>query len=190
MDLRARRWLLILLVPLAPVVLLYLLFDKQNYFQLYQESRGLLVVGPIGIYLLLVLIGAKLFVGLNPDPIPRQLIKRLCGEWTFESTSRNLHSRTGNCSVSYRDGRLDWSGDFREEGKIVGLWHGEIMDVRGSIFLMVYSLGTIGVGGQVYGLVQIVLPPNDFTQLEGTWNVVGREGQEGSITYTRKAASQ
>lgn len=182
------RWLLIVLVPLVPVIALYLLFEQQNYFQLDDPSRGLFIVGPIGAYFLLVLVGSRIFLKLPTSPsLPREVVDKLCGEWVFESISLNNHVRSGDCTIESKNGELILTGNFKEAGKAVGHWRGEIAGVRDNNFLLVYSLQQVGPPGHVYGLVQIPLIDSSRSRLEGTWNVVGREGQEGTIIYTRKA---
>lgn len=189
MDTRIRRWLFILLVPLIPVVLLYLLFDKQNYFQLQDVASGIFIVGPIGIYLVLVKFGSQIFLNLPEAPgISRKVLETLCGDWAFESISTNGHVRTGNCKIECVQDQLTLTGTFKDAGKTVGTWKSELAGVRENNFLLVYSLHQIGGGGgTVYGLVQIPLIAVAHSRLEGTWNVVGEAGQEGSIIYTRKS---
>jgi hypothetical protein len=49
-----KTWGLILLLPLVPVVLLHMLFEKQNYFELHDTAKGLVAVGPIAAYVAIV----------------------------------------------------------------------------------------------------------------------------------------
>ena len=49
-----RIWASLLLLPAIPVIAFYLLFDKQNYFELEDTARGIVATGPIAAYIALV----------------------------------------------------------------------------------------------------------------------------------------
>jgi hypothetical protein len=181
-----KTWGLILLLPLVPVVLLYMLFEKQNYFELHDTAKGLVAVGPIAAYVAIVGLATSIyskispsFAGLDPQ------LDELCGDWKFVSTSTDGLSRVGDCFINKKGQQLVVTGTFKEGDKTVGGWRGELTGLRDNNFLMVYSLQEFG-HDNLYGLVQVPFTAATAQEMSGTWSVVGRSGLEGTITYTRK----
>ena len=56
-----KTWCLIVLIPLIPVVLLYLLFERQNYFELHDAAKGVVAVGPIAAYVVIVSLAYRIY---------------------------------------------------------------------------------------------------------------------------------
>lgn len=186
----AKMWSLVLLLPLIPVVFLYLLFEKQNYFELQDTARGIVAVGPIAAYIVLVLIALKVyqkispsFLALNPD------LDKLRGEWTFESTSKENNVRVGDCFIHNEKGQLVINGTFKDGNETVGNWESELAGFKENNLLMVYMLRDNETGENLYGLAQITISNPEAASMSGVWSVVGRDGLRGKITYTRKPKS-
>lgn len=180
-------WSLILLLPLVPVVLLYMLFEKQNYFELQNTAKGLVATGPIAAYVVIVWIAYRIYFKISPSFIGFDArLDQLCDNWTFVSTSNGGHTRQGDCNITKERQQLVINGNFKEGDRIVGIWEGELTGLRGNNFLMVYSLQETGKSN-LYGLVQVPFGDAAAQQMSGIWSVVGRSDLEGTITYTRKA---
>lgn len=115
----------------------------------------------------------------------------MCGDWTFKSTSRDGNVRVGDCFIRCERGQLQINGSFKDNEKTVGTWEGELAGVRDNNLLMVYALREIAAGrdDHLYGLVQVPFGAAETTEMSGIWTVVGREGLEGTITYTRRPKS-
>lgn len=182
-----KTWVLILLLPLVPVVLLYMLFEKQNYFELQDTAKGIVAVGPIAAYVVIVGMATTIysrispsFAGLDPQ------LDEICGDWTFVSTSTGGNIRKGDCFIKKKGQQLVVTGTFNEGDNPVGGWNGELTGLRDNNFLMVYSLREIG-HENLYGLVRVPFSTATTQKMSGTWSVVGRSELEGTITYTRKA---
>jgi hypothetical protein len=56
-----RIWSALFLIPAAPVIAFYLLFNQQNYFELKETARGIVATGPIAAYIALVWIGWTIY---------------------------------------------------------------------------------------------------------------------------------
>lgn len=181
-------WILILLIPLIPVVLLYLLFEKQNYFELQDAAKGLVAMGPIAAYLVIVGLAYRIYFKISPSFEGYDArLDLICGTWDFVSTSKSDHVRQGFCSITKNKRQLVISGNFKEGAKMVGTWQGELMGLDGNTFLMVYSLQQTGKEN-LYGLVQAAIADGNDKEISGIWSVVGRSDLEGSIIYTRRIA--
>lgn len=182
-----KTWSLILLLPLVPVVLLYMLFEKQNYFELHDTAKTFLATGPIAAYVAIVWIAYKIYFKISPSFAGFDArLDQLCDNWRFVSTSKGGHVRQGDCTIIKDRQQLVINGNFKEAEKIVGVWEGELTGLRGNNFLMVYSLHETGKPN-LYGLVQVPVSDATGQEMSGIWTVVGRSDLEGTITYTRKA---
>jgi hypothetical protein len=178
-----KSWSLVLLLPVVPVIALYLLFEKQNYFELHDTTKGLVAMGPIAAYVFMVGIGYRIYFKIA-DFDPR--LDQLCGNWRFVSTSLGSHTRNGTCAITKVRQQLVVNGDFNEGGQIIGTWKGELTGVSNDNFLMVYSLRQPGTE-ILYGLVTVPLGAATADSMSGIWSVVGKAELEGTIIYTRKA---
>ena len=182
-----KTWSLIVLLPLLPVVLLYILFERQNYFELHDTAKGLVATGPIAAYVVIVWIAYRIYFKISPSFVGfDERLDQLCDKWTFVSTSRGGHVRQGDCTITKDRQQLVINGNFKEGETILGIWEGELTGLRGNNFLMVYSLQETGKPN-FYGLVQVPFGDPAAQQMSGIWSVVGELNIEGNITYTRKA---
>lgn len=185
----AKMWSLVVLLPLVPVILLYLIFEKQNYFELTSTAKGIVAMGPIAAYVALVLIVWRIYNKMSPlFATEDKRLEELCGDWSFKSTSRDGNVRVGDCFIRCERGQLEINGSFKDNDKTVGTWECELAGVRGNNLLMVYALREISDGedDNLHGLVQVPFGTAATTEMSGIWTVVGRDNLEGTITYTRK----
>lgn len=188
----AKMWSLLLLLPLVPVILLYLLFEKQNYFELQDTARGIIAMGPIAAYVGLVLIAWRIYLKISPLFIALNThLDQICGDWIYKSVSKNGNIRIGDCFIRNEKGQLVINGNFKDGDKTVGTWECDLAGLRGNNLLMVYRLREIKDSGpdNVYGLVQVPFGEATASEMTGIWTVIGREDSEGTITYTRKKKS-
>jgi hypothetical protein len=185
----AKMWSLVVLLPLVPVILLYLIFEKQNYFELTNTARGVVAMGPIAAYFVLVGVVWRVYKKMSPLFATHDArIDQLCGDWTFESSSRGGNVRVGDCFIRCDRGQLQINGSFKDNDKTVGTWECELAGVRGNNLLMVYALDSISDGDDdnLHGLVKVTFGEATAPEMTGIWTVIGREGLEGTITYRRK----
>ncbi|HKQ53288.1 MAG TPA: hypothetical protein VJT74_13020 [Pyrinomonadaceae bacterium] len=185
----AKMWSLLLLLPLVPVVLLYLLFEKQNYFELQETAKGILAAGPIAAYVGLVLVAWKIYLRISPMFVAvNAQLDQICGDWLFESTSRSGNTRVGDCYIRNERGQLVINGNFKNGDKTVGTWECELAGLRGNNLLMVYTLREIkeGKSDNLYGLVQVPFGEATASEMTGIWTVIGRADLDGTIKYTRR----
>jgi len=108
----AKALLTIVVVPLIPVVVLYLLFDRLNFFFLQDPSRTMVIFGPIGAYLVIMHLAFRYYLILSAKSGPdgSRVPKELLGVWTFKSTTNTSGKvATGDLNTTIKDGQLHLS---------------------------------------------------------------------------------
>lgn len=115
-------WSSIMAFPLVPVIILYIIFDQQNYFQLQGIWRNVLAAGPIGAYIFVYWHGWIVFEKLGRV---RKIPVAILGEWYFEtnitgSNDKNLHGRV---VISNLHGELQLRGEYMRGDAFIGSIH-------------------------------------------------------------------
>lgn len=179
-------WSILLLLPLVPVILLYMFFADRNYFELQNTARGFVAMGPIAAYVALILIGWNIYKKMGPAPDPS--LDHLVGSWTINSTSVNGPHATGTCYINNDKGELTISGDFRsQDNQETGNWHCEMVKVKNNQLLMAYSLTTVRKtrSDTLDGITILTFGNRPVKRMTGTWIVVGKENMSGFVEYTK-----
>lgn len=179
-------WTILLLLPLVPVILLYMFFANRNYFELQDTARGLVATGPIAAYVALILIGWNIYRKMGPPPNP--LLDYLAGDWTIASRSVNGQRATGTCYIKNDGGELTISGDFQsDDNEETGNWQSEMVKVKNNRLLMAYSLTTVRKteNDSLDGITTLTFGNRPVTRMTGTWIVVGKQNMSGFVEYTR-----
>jgi hypothetical protein len=129
-------WVFVLLIPLIPVVSLYLFFQNQNYFEIKDAERGIYALGPIAAYFGLVLTGWQIFRGLEKSGQSNNpYSKELLGEWEMESKSIHGTKGSGKFQIDEKNGELVVVGSMRELGEEFAQWNSEIASVKGVLYI-------------------------------------------------------
>lgn len=184
-------WTALLILPLLPVTLLYLLFRELNYFELTDTARGVATTGPIAAYIAVVWFGSRLFEQVvSITPVSVRSLRKLRGAWDFESKSSNNTLRKGTCDITLKFGLLEVAGTFSDAGRVVGSWNSVMTRVEENRMYMVYTL-TEGKDGREElsrGVSTLSFDSSSITSMTGQWSLVGRESRLGSVTFTRSRA--
>lgn len=188
MGRRLVAWILIWLVPIIPIVVLYLLFEEYNVFEFQDAPGGLKAFGPIGAYLVLVWLAMRnrrlLEVRLGDDE------RRLLGSWELISRSWHGHHAAGTCRITEDDNMLCLAGTFTESSELTSTWRSTIARLDHSQLLVVYELNDRERNLSSEGLMKLIVDNTDRpARLEGDWAIVGREGTRGTVAFTRAKAS-
>ena len=113
-------FIIVFLLPLVPVILLYFFFEDQNYFELKDKAKGLVALGPIGVYIFLLYPAWKIFVG-TIDKSKEGRIKDIIGKWRIISKSKKGTTYEGEVTISAsEDHVLDIAGVVRHDTDVVG----------------------------------------------------------------------
>ncbi len=179
---------MIFLVPALPVVLFYVLFDRQNYFDLENAAKGVVASGPIAAYVFLVYLAAHLFQrisGITEDVSPLQA--KILGDWHFTATSFHGTARKGSCTFEVTRGQLCVSGSFMDGDKNVGNWRSTMARLSQQQLDFVYRLSDFrgGEPEESTGLISLHLDPADLSCMSGNWAVLGRAEAIGDVTLKR-----
>lgn len=188
MGRRYLAWTLIWLIPIIPVVVLYVLFDQYNVFEFQDAPGGVKAFGPIGAYLVFVLLALRnrrmLEVRLGDDE------RKFLGSWELTSRSRNGHEAVGQCRIAADGGALSLAGTFAESAKLTSTWRSTMAQLKDGQLLVVYELKDLDRDLSSEGLMKL-LPddPAGPARLEGDWAVIGRAGMLGTVVLTRSDAA-
>lgn len=183
-----RAWILLLLLPLIPVIVLYMVFAGQNYFELQDTARGIVAVGPIAAYVAIVILGWKAMVGIEKEgrsssPLHDELI----GQWNLKSKSIHDTPGEGNCFIENDHGMLVISGNLSENGENLGTWKSEMTLVKDHNLYIFYTMTQIKETGseKLDGICTLTFGAPPVNQMQGTWIVVGVSEMAGEMTLTR-----
>jgi hypothetical protein len=183
-----KTWAVLLLLPAAPVILLYAFFARQNYFELTDQARGIVAVGPIAAYVGLVLVGWRIYLRISATlSPPHPALRHLLGDWTLKSISARGNIGEGKCQISSVQGRLSLSGDFVENGVYIGSWSSEIAQLKDNRLHMVYTLRELKKGEMrtIDCLCTLSFGSPPISQMTGIWIVAGQKDRVGNVTYTK-----
>lgn len=188
---------ILLLLPLLPAVLLYVLFGELNSAGVqWSEAYAVQLGGPVAAYVIVLLIAwliyKKLYVLENPlEP----LLEALEGKWHLKSksreTGRNAQSET---TIVLDDGALRIDGgtffsvtEDGSKGDSIGQWHADMAVSDGRRLKYFYTLTDLLASPSTWrGLVEADLQPDSKPPtFRGTWQVIGKEVHSGSIVLTK-----
>ena len=181
-------WIVLLLLPMFPTVVFYVLFSQQNYFELQGFFKGVAATGPIAAYAFLVWLGWFIYQKItNISPIKSQVAEELTGRWEFESIPANNSKRKGICHVQYKKGTLIANGTIENNGKQAGQWSSIMTAVYENRLLVFYNWREIK-GDKEYnfeGICSLIFGTAPINEMSGCWSVVGVTGAAGTVKYTR-----
>jgi len=183
-----RVWMFLLLTPLLPVIVLYVVFDRANYFRLEDTSRGILATGPIAAYVALVWLGWIIYKRVsNITVMSSAALKQVLGRWNFAASSAHGTTRRGECNITNPGGVLTIRGSFMEDDVPVGNWRSVMAQLTDSELAVVYDLTEVREGREENSkaLCIVHFDPEQVSPMTGRWVVVGREGAYGTVTYTK-----
>lgn len=181
-------WTLIWLIPVIPVVVLYVLFEQYNVFEFQDAPGGVKAFGPIGAYLVLLWLALRnrrmLEVRLGDDE------RRFLGSWELTSRSRHGHEANGQCRITEEGDALCLAGTFAESATLTSTWRSTMAQLQNGRLLVVYELKDLERDLNSEGLMKLV-PDNAGRpgRLEGDWAVIGREGAMGTVVLTRSSGA-
>ena len=182
-------WVLIILLPLVPVVLLYAFFSNQNYFELKEAAKGIVATGPIAAYVAIVALGWKVMADLDREGTPSvELMDELKGEWSMKSKSIHDTVGQGNWFIDVERGRLVINGDLSENGENVGQWSSEMAQVKENKLYVFYSLTQVKDEENVKldGICTLSFGASPVKTMQGIWIIVGKGKAAGELTLTKK----
>lgn len=190
-------WAVLLLLPMVPVVIFYVVFADQNYFELKEAARGVVTTGPIAAYFALVWLGWRIYRQVSSLIAPLDpLVKRLVGtSWRFEATSFHDTHRKGEFAIGEGNlGELCLSGRFqRPDGTDIGSWKSTMTRCENNELQVVYALKDLSGATEqdTTGMLTMQLDDGkEPTRMTGNWVVVGRGEAHGDLVCTRAAASK
>ncbi len=182
-------WIFVLLVPLVPVVLLYLFFQNQNYFELKDAATGIYALGPIAAYIGLVLIGWRIYSGLEKSGrFESPYLKELLGEW--EMTSKSVHGTkgSGQFQIDEENGQLNVTGSMREEGQDFAQWKSEIASLKDRTLYIYYTMSQLKGASHIdlNGMCRLSIARRPIKEMEGQWYIVGEDYTAGEMKCNKK----
>jgi hypothetical protein len=182
-------WILIILLPLVPVVLLYAFFSNQNYFELKDAARGIVATGPIAAYVAIVALGWKVMSEIEKEStLSIELMEELKGEWSM--TSKSIHDTVGQGDwfIDFKRGRLVINGSLSENGENVGRWSSEMSQVKENMLYVFYTLTQVKGEEQVKmdGICTLTFGAPPVKTMQGIWIIVGKGQAAGELTLTKK----
>jgi hypothetical protein len=181
-------WVVLMVVPVLPVALIYRWFDDQNYFNLQYAAKGIVAVGPIAAYVVMVWLGWKIWGQVSArERRLREQLEPFLGSWQFTALSSHGNERSGTCTFEDVDGEMSVSGDFCEGMAQVGTWSSEMVWRRDAVLCIVYTLREIRDEKEqrAEGLVRVIAGGSKIDTMLGTWAVVGADAQAGTIKFLR-----
>lgn len=183
-------WSVLILVPILPIFLLYVFFERKNFFNLQDLSKGIVASGPIAAYVALVLIGWQIYINVLASYSPQNpMTTYLEGDWEYRSNSFDGRiSRVGNFYIRNDKGRLILSGDFRANGKRAGNWESEMVMLKENQLSFLYTLVELKEGEhqKTDGFCKITFGKCPVSEMSGIWVVIGEKGISGEIYLIRK----
>ena len=184
-----RAWILLILLPLIPVIVLYIFFAGQNYFELKDAAKGIVAVGPIAAYVAIVLLGWKAMIELSKEGrSSNPQLNELTGEWILNSKSIHDTLGGGDCFIENNQGALTITGNLSENGRNLGTWQSEMTLVKDHNLYIFYSMTQVkGTGSlKLDAMCTLIFGPAPVKQMTGTWIVIGMSDRAGQMTLTRK----
>ena len=181
-------WIVLLLGPLVPVLILYLIFEQANYFRLEDTARGIVATGPIAAYVAMVWLGWTMYKRVsNITLVSSAALKQVIGRWTFEAESGHGTKRGGHCTITAPGGILTIEGSFIEDGMPVGEWRSQMARLTDSELSIVYTLTELrgGASKSSRAVCTLHFDPVSVSPMKGAWVVVGAADAYGTITYTK-----
>ena len=177
------------LVPLVPAVLLYGLFSSLNSASLIQGNEGIKLGGPAALYVILLGLALRYINRwrANIDPLAK-LKKGLVGTWDVISKSSNDRNATSTSSFRLDNNNLILTGgSFVEEAKVIGTWTPDhiILDPSPEMVIFLYDLKDVSTGVTSRGLMELTISPGTPPSMTGTWEVIGKDHHQGTVTFVR-----
>jgi len=190
-------------IPLIPILVLYLLFGKMNYFGLEGWVKGLVASGPIAAYLFMLHVGYRMFTNLMNQVYPFEIaeIEKFVGIWQFKSTTlQSGKNASGRMVASLSHGQLAFSGTlYGEEDKAFGgaeKAFGETIsefchvDPERRLFRMLYRAQTLDKEAKLTPqdcLCYLVVEYDQSkpTKMTGHWLQITDGDFNGNITFVR-----
>ena len=185
-----RIWASLLLLPAIPVMAFYLVFNRQNYFELQDTARGIVATGPIAAYIALVLIGWTIYKrvsNLTGEVSPLQ--SRILGSWDYVATSVRGTKRQGSAEISEDHGQICMSGSFQDNDKPSGQWSSMMARIELQQLVVLYQLEDIRPQGRrtSTAVFSVQINPKAVNKMSGNWVVLGQADALGDIVFTRAA---
>ena len=177
-------YVVVILLPLIPVVLLYILFKELNYFELKDNVRGVVAFGPIAAYFVLLILTWKIFVKLFPGgKITNRNIGKLMGDWQIKSASGSGTEYEGEVRIRQVDFEIDLSGTLRYERDFTAQISTVFSRLINGKLHIVYNIRDAREGGERAGYSVLDV---DFKKLEmkGHWAVI-KEDSLGLVEYKK-----
>ena len=193
-------YLMLVIIPMVPVMVLYLTFGSTNYFGLDGWIKGVLASGPIGAYFFMLHIGFRYFRDLMLDVYPERIAEaeRYVGEWDFESeTLPSKKSARGLLVAGLQGGQLAISGKLiGQEGSPFGEVTSQFchIDPIGAHFSMLYKSVTVDSNGvqraaDCYCSMFVTKDGGSPSKMDGTWLQLSASGRSngGKVIFQRAA---
>ena len=178
---------MVILIPLLPVVVLYIVFDGLNYFNFEDNLKGIVATGPIAAYFALLPIVWGIFKKMYPDlSVMSKKAKKLIGNWEVVSTSSNNHTYEGAVKISFKDYRLKISGQFKNNGVIVALFDTIVIKIDDVTMHMIYQIDDTNDSNRSkhYKGYCVLYIDTDKNEMTGQWALVN-EPNNGTIKFKK-----
>jgi hypothetical protein len=182
-------WVFVIMIPLIPVILLYLFFQNQNYFELKDPTLGIYALGPIAAYIGLVIIGWRIFRELEKSGrLESPYFQQLLGEWEMESKSIHASAGKGNFNIDDKGGELVITGSIRENGEEYAQWNSEIAYLRDRYLYIYYNMEQLKEEGptNLKGMCRLCILNIPVKEMEGQWTIVGESYTAGEMRCRKK----
>ncbi|HLP48830.1 MAG TPA: hypothetical protein VK469_23015 [Candidatus Kapabacteria bacterium] len=183
-------WVLVIVVPLIPVILLYAIFSRLNYFELKDTARGIVAIGPIAAYFVFLCfdLGAMMKLSKITDfSISEKIVNEIKGQWVTESKSIHGNHGSGECSIQSVNGQLVINGHMTENTEIYGSWESKITAMKENKLYIIYSLDQVREeNNRLDGVCILICDPSPINEMRGKWTVIGKERMTGEITFKKK----
>jgi hypothetical protein len=187
------------MIPLVPVVLLYIRFQDANFFGLQNWPRGVVASGPIAAYVFMLYYGFnRIFTGLvrlttsDLYKVPEEYI----GNWHCESLTRKSgKSSSGTLTGFMRAGMLGFRGTLNGEDT------NRFADIISDLCVLDFGSHTANILYRIYGTrtdaVRVnyeciywghvhVKTKEDPLTITGSWmQISGDERACGTLTLTK-----
>ena len=177
-------YVVVILLPLIPVILLYILFEELNYFELKDQAKGIVTLGPIAAYFALLMLTWKIFIKLFPGgKITNRNIGKLMGHWQIKSVSDGGTEYTGEVRISQIDFEIDLAGTLSYGRDFTAQISTILSRFKNGKLHLVYNIRDVREGRDHTGYSVLDI---DFNRLEmkGDWAVVN-EDELGRVEYKK-----
>jgi hypothetical protein len=187
-------YVVLVLVPLVPVLVIYDLYGEQNYFGLDQWVKGMVATGPIAAYVFLLWLNWKIITAIARDfgqPLSDglEVPDGLLGDWRYISSTSNDTERKGRCTISVVGSRLILHGSYRnEQDEYYGDWESSLAGVEAGYLYFVYDIDKVlarGVGPRK-GICTVSLDNLQHGKLDGIWGAIDQQEIKGKITLSKE----